>query len=181
MNKMTTKLLPSSLALAALALPASAQTVPNAGQILQEVKPPLTSPRDNVVPEVRMPAGTAVTPPGGAQVTLRSVEITGNTLFDASTLVRALGDISGQNFDLAGLRGLAERITAHYRANGYPFTRSVIPPQDMKDGVLRIQVLEGRYGKVEASSSAPWLSSGGRPYRQPISNNQINKTTNNNR
>lgn len=177
MNKMTTKLLPSSLTLAALALPAFAQTVPNAGQILQEVKPPLASPSGNVVPEVRMPASTAVTLPGGAQVTLNSVEIAGNTLFDTATLGRALGDVSGRNFDLAGLRGLAERITAHYRANGYPFTRSVIPPQDMKDGVLRIQVLEGRYGKVEASSSDPWLSSGGQRFLAPLQNGEMIEST----
>lgn len=177
MKKMTTRLLPSSLSLALLSLPAFAQTAPDAGQILQEVKRPAAQPDASKVPEIRMPASAAVTLPGGAQVTLNTVAITGNTLFDQPTLTAAIGDVSGKHFDLAGLRELADRITTHYRSKGYPFTRSVIPPQDMKDGVLRIQVLEGRYGKVEATSSDAWLASGSQKFLGPLQNGEMIEST----
>lgn len=164
MKKMTPRFVLSSLTLALLSLPAFAQTAPDAGQILQEVKRPPAQPGASKVPDIQMPGSAAVTLPGGAQVTLNAVAITGNTLFDQATLATAIGDVSGRHFDLAGLRELADRITTHYRSKGYPFTRSVIPPQDMKDGVLRIQVLEGRYGKVEATSSDAWLASGSQKF-----------------
>ncbi|MEG2032188.1 MAG: ShlB/FhaC/HecB family hemolysin secretion/activation protein, partial [Janthinobacterium sp.] len=62
----------------------------------------------------------------------------------------ALGDVTGKTFDLAGLRGLAERITDVYQASGYPFARAILPPQDLDHGDLRIDIIEGRYGVVQA-------------------------------
>ena len=48
-------------------------------------------------------------------------------------------------------QGLAERISAYYRATGYPFARAFLPPQPLNTGVLRIDVVEGQYGKVTVS------------------------------
>ncbi len=81
---------------------------------------------------------------------LRSVTLTGNSVVAEEALRAALGDVTGKTFDLAGLRDLAERITGVYQASGYPFARAVLPPQDLEQGHLRIDVIEGRYGAVQA-------------------------------
>ncbi|WP_210756766.1 ShlB/FhaC/HecB family hemolysin secretion/activation protein [Caldichromatium japonicum] len=60
------------------------------------------------------------------------------------------GDYRGRSYDLAGLKALARRITEHYRAQGYPFARAVLKAQKIEGGVLAIEIIEGRYGKVEA-------------------------------
>ncbi|WP_319240103.1 ShlB/FhaC/HecB family hemolysin secretion/activation protein [uncultured Propionivibrio sp.] len=130
--------------------PASAQHVPDAGQILREQQQELPQvPRTPSSIDLQQPAMPA-TEPGGPQVIVRSVSIGGISVFPEPALLAVLGDVEGKPFDLAGLRGLAERIAAHYRRNGYPFTRAYLPEQALSDGTLRIEVIEGRYGAVQA-------------------------------
>lgn len=135
---------------ATLAVPTIwAQTAPNAGQILREQTPAPSAPRSSpsFQPQSPTPAETA---PGGQVVVLRSVQIVGATVLPEAELLKTVGDIAGQSFDMAGIRALAMRVSNRYREAGYPFARAFIPPQDMKDGALRIEVLEGRYGDVKA-------------------------------
>ncbi len=130
-------------------LPAFAQVAPDAGRIQQEMAPVPQAPAP--APDITIEAPTpAVTPQGGTQVTLRSVTFSGNTLFEDAVLNAVLGDVAGRSFDLAGLRDLASRVSAHYRAAGYPFARAFLPAQPLNDGVVRIDIVEGRYGRVRA-------------------------------
>lgn len=131
-----------------------AQQAPDAGQTLQEQQQrPSLPPEPGASVDIQAPASSS-TPAGGQQVTLTSVSITGNHVFTEAELKAALGPVQGQAFDLAGLRGLTERIGAHYRAGGYPFARAFLPPQALNTGELRIEVVEGRYGKVAVSGDA---------------------------
>ncbi len=136
----------------AAAFPASyslAQQAPDAGQTLQQQQQVPQLPRTGPAINIQPPA-TATVAPGGAEVALSSVSVAGASVFSEADLLAVLGDVTGQRYDLAGLRGLAERISAHYRDNGYPFTRAYIPPQPITDGKLRIDVVEGRFGQVQA-------------------------------
>ena len=143
---------PRLLALAIAAIitsPVSAQTPPDAGQLLQEQRtaPTLPAPSPDFRIEPQAPAEAAA---GGAEVVVQRVELTGHSVFDEATLQTVLGDTAGASFDLAGLRGLANRITSYYASNGYPFARAFLPAQTARDGVVRIEILEGRYGRVSA-------------------------------
>lgn len=147
--------LKTSLALAlASALPALAQQVPDAGRVLQENRAPsLTVPQAG--PELSVPARPAkAIAPGGPTVTVERVQLQGNTRFTEADLLHVLGDVSGQSFDLAGLHALAEKITQHYHANGFPFARAFLPGQKIADGVVRLDIVEGRFGKVTAEGDA---------------------------
>ncbi|WP_426337992.1 ShlB/FhaC/HecB family hemolysin secretion/activation protein [Pseudoduganella sp. S-14] len=84
-------------------------------------------------------------------VTLKQVTVTGNTLIAQDELLRELGPVVGKTFDFAGLSALADKLSAYYRAAGYPFARAYLPQQDLQQGVLRIEVLEGRYGSITAN------------------------------
>ncbi|HEY6925030.1 MAG TPA: ShlB/FhaC/HecB family hemolysin secretion/activation protein [Steroidobacteraceae bacterium] len=126
----------------------SAQTAPNAGRIIQELEqPPLRPKADREFPSLAPPAREDLTP-GGAAVAIRSVQLDGNSAFSSTILLGQLGDVTGTKLDLAGMRALAEKIAAYYRSHGYPFTRAYIPAQDISQGDLRIQIVEGRYGRV---------------------------------
>jgi len=81
---------------------------------------------------------------------VQTVSFAGNSVISQDALQAALGDVAGKSFDLAGLRSLAARISDFYRASGFPFARAVLPPQDLQQGVLRIEIIEGRYGLVQA-------------------------------
>lgn len=125
-----------------------AQQLPDAGRIQRDTTPPiLQAPKEN--PEFRIEADTEEqTPPGGPQARVITVEFSGNTLLAEDVLQASIADLLGQSLDLAGLRALAQRVSDRYTAAGYPFTKAFLPPQEVKDGVLKVAVLEGRYGKI---------------------------------
>lgn len=170
MNK-SIKCPPRLLALALLSLggglytQANAQTIapPDAGQTLQQLQPPLAAPRESKPLSLGTPS-QAPTLPGGATVALKSVSFGGNTVQSEAALHAALGDAIGKSFDLAGLRGLAERVGEAYRGAGYPFARAYLPPQNLQSGALRIEVIEGRYGKVTALSNDATLAAQAQPF-----------------
>lgn len=142
---------------------ALAQPVPEAGQILEQLKKPAQP--QPAPTELVIKPGTAETAAvaGGAQIKVDAVRLQGMTRFDAATLQAALGDYRGQSFDLAGLRGLAARITRFYRAHGYPVALAYLPPQTAKDGVLAIAVVEGTYGEVRTAGD-PALAAGAQAF-----------------
>lgn len=140
----------ASMALLALLLsqPIQAQTAPDAGRLLQE--------QNRQVPQLpKTPDFKIDTPssqraaPGGPQVLLSSVQFEGNSAMDADTLQTCLGkDSLGKSYDLAGLQDVAEKISACYRAAGYPFARAYVTAQNMQGGNLRLQIVEGKFGQV---------------------------------
>lgn len=147
-------------ALAAMALLAAhvgAQVAPDGGRLLQEIKPALQAPTPTQGIEVKPPP-TPATEPGGVQVTLSGLRFSGHTVFSTEALLAVTGDVAGQRFDLAGLRGLADAVSAHYRAQGYPFARALLPAQALRDGVLHMEIVEGRYGQVRALADDPALA-----------------------
>lgn len=158
----------AALGVCALASVSHAQIAPDAGQTLQQLQPSVAPPRESQPLLIEPPASSGVVLPGGAAVILQSVSFVGNTAMPDATLRAVLGEVVGQSFDLAGLRGMSDRISAHYRAHGYPFARSVLPPQDLQDGQLRIEVIEGRYGQVQALSDDPALAAKAQPFLQSL-------------
>ncbi|WP_426057741.1 ShlB/FhaC/HecB family hemolysin secretion/activation protein [Janthinobacterium sp. PSPC2-1] len=137
---------------------AQAQVPPDAGQTLQQLQPPIAAPRESQPLKIQAPLDAAPIAPGGAAVILNAVKLSGNSVFSEETLRAALGDVTGKTFDLAGLRGLAQRITDVYQAGGYPFARAILPPQDLANGDLHIEVIEGRYGVVQAQGDDTGLA-----------------------
>ena len=163
--KLTTTFFPLVAAMA-LANAAWAQTPPDAGQLLQEQRraPELPAPAPAL--SIEAPA-IQPTAPGGTQIGVRQVLFNGNTVFSQDELQTVLGDLTGSAYDLAGLRNLADRITLHYRNNGYPFARAYLPAQPADTGTIRIEILEGRYGRVQASGAAD-VAEAAQPYLQAL-------------
>ncbi|KGD99021.1 polymerase [Achromobacter sp. RTa] len=160
------------LALAAL-LPAAAgaQQIPNAGRVLQEQatepQPPAPAPDLNLSSPV--PATAA---PGGPQAGVSRVELTGNQAFSSEQLLAQLGDYQGKSYDLAGMQGLANQLTRYYHDAGYPFARVYLPAQGLERGLLRLQVVEGRYGRVQAEGDAA-LAAKAQSYLSPLRSGDI--------
>ncbi|SEA35166.1 Hemolysin activation/secretion protein [Desulfuromusa kysingii] len=128
------------------AFPAIAQTPPDAGRTLQELRePPQLRPPDQGL--VITPQATAAAAPGGPKVELRQITFHGHSCFNDEQLAAVISDSLGDQYDLAGLRNIAGQITRYYQSNGYPFARAFLPAQSMNDGTLQIDIVEGRYGQ----------------------------------
>src|SRR5271166_804264 len=121
---------------------------PDSGTILQQLKPakPPTPASSATGLTIEQPNGIRV--PVGEAFAVKRLEIRGNTRFDAATLHALIADAEGKNLNLAELGAAADRITEHYHNHHYPLARAILPAQTIKDGVVVIQVLEAKYGKV---------------------------------
>ncbi|WP_028310878.1 ShlB/FhaC/HecB family hemolysin secretion/activation protein [Derxia gummosa] len=157
------RLLPACIALSACG--AQAQTAPAAppaglpgiGDAIRESQPP--APRR--APE-RPPAATidetGQTPlslPSGATLTLREIRLEGADFLDAASLQKELEPYLGRPLTMADIDEAAARITARYRAAGYPVARAWVPRQDASGGVLRLQVIVGRFDKLRLRNDSP--------------------------
>lgn len=127
---------------------------PDAGSLLNQTTPPAAVP---TLPASTLPAlpdedlGKPV--PDGARVKVSRFVLEGASLVPPEQLQAQLADLVGQELGLSGLREAAARITRFYREQGYFLARAYLPTQDIANGVVRIAMLEGRYGSVEVGGS----------------------------
>jgi hemolysin activation/secretion protein len=144
-----------ALALSLLSIEAIAQTPPrpDAGQILREVQPPALR-----VPEAVPPPRTEEPQPDAgaidARIMVKSFRISGNTAISTETLLPLIVDLAGTERSLRELHGAAARLTAYYRQQGYAVARAYLPAQEIKDGVVAINIIEGRIDKRRLSNES---------------------------
>ncbi|KAG1315451.1 hypothetical protein G6F62_013759 [Rhizopus arrhizus] len=70
------------------------------------------------------------------------------------------------------MQDLANQLTRYYRDAGYPFARVYLPAQGLENGVLRLQVVEGRYGEVKTEGDAG-LAARAQAYLSPLKSGDI--------
>lgn len=112
--------------------PAAAQAQPAAAAPTRPPRPPLEP----------VPAG---------MFRLAGVQFDGATVYQGDVLFGLVADWLRRPVGLAELERLADRVTQHYRRDGWFLAQAVVPPQTVRDGVAQITVIEGRIGKVRLS------------------------------
>lgn len=125
-----------------------AQTLTSAGSQLQQL-PTLPTQPGNLEPTVLPSDQTPPTMPASRAVfEVKRLQIKGATLYSEEVLLSVTGFEPGRALGLQGLQIMAQRITRHYQQGGYPVARAYLPAQEIRDGVVTLAVLEGRYGRV---------------------------------
>lgn len=156
-----------------LAAHAVGPIAPNAGSILQQMQP--------VMPALPATSGTGLmieqtdgaTLPPSAPFRVQSIQITGHTLFDTPTLQALVNDAQGKTLTLVQLGELAGRITAYYQSHHYPLARAIIPAQTIQDGLVRIQVIEARYGHISLDNRSRVNAALLQSTLSPLQNGQV--------
>lgn len=140
------KLLP--LVLLAISQGAIAQQLPGSGSQLRQLPP--SPPPQQAQPKIRIEDGAAPAPPvaDAPTVLVNELRVTGASAYPAAELVAITGFTPGSQLTLAQLQAMAERITQHYRGNGYFVARAYLPAQDVTANVVAIAVSEGVLGQV---------------------------------
>lgn len=141
----------TGLMLAALSValhPASAQTLPDAGRLLDNVQPPPPLKKSDTDALPAPATRESLRLPADIRVHVSSLRITGSQVFSAAELEGLVADLIGGDHSLAELEQGAMRITRHYRDAGYLLARAYLPAQEISNGVVVIQVLEGRLGRL---------------------------------
>lgn len=79
---------------------------------------------------------------------LIKVELEGNKIFTTQQLAPIYQASIGKEITVAELFKLVENITNYYRNNGYVISRAILPPQHVKGGIVKVQIIEGYLDQV---------------------------------
>ncbi|MDO9291606.1 MAG: POTRA domain-containing protein, partial [Hydrogenophaga sp.] len=140
--------------LAALQGPvAQAQAVPDAGALQQQIDRERLPRLPAAAPE-RAAAPEPMRSSGGAAVTVREFRFAGNTRLSAAELAPAVGPYLDRPVDFGQLQAAAAGVAQLYREAGW-VVRTYLPAQDVKNGVITIQVVEAVFGRVVVEGPAP--------------------------
>jgi hemolysin activation/secretion protein len=103
------------------------------------------TPEIKVLPQEQAPNGAEKT-----IFTLNDVEIEGVSAFSSDKLRNFYVEKHlGKEISLSKIYEISDQITNHYRQKGYFLTIAQIPPQSIKNGVVKIMVSEGYIAKVK--------------------------------
>jgi hemolysin activation/secretion protein len=82
---------------------------------------------------------------------IQTIEVIGSTVFEREDLLPILQPLENREVTLSELQDAADAITQLYLDNGYLTSRAVLVDQEIGDGVVQIQVIEGRLADIQIS------------------------------
>jgi hemolysin activation/secretion protein len=116
------------------------------------------------VPSPARPDSSADTRP---QFVLRAVSLRGASAIPYDRLATTYQPHLGKQVSQADLAAIAAAITGLYRAAGFHLSRAIVPPQDVTDGQVRVQVIEGNITEVSLKGDGA-EQFGVRPMLDPV-------------
>lgn len=144
MPKLTMLLLIFSFMLSTIAFAAP----PDAGNILKEMedKPAALPERKPESPIKTVPDKKPALPT--AKVLIKEFRITGATLIPLPEIREALSSFYNRELTIEELNMASQRIVQLYADRGY-IANAFFPPQEIKEGVVTLEVVEGKLEKIE--------------------------------
>ena len=134
------------------------QPNPNEERFLQPVpEPSLPEPTET---QPVLPTPAPASPPTSPEIQqpdvkipVRKIEVIGSTVFDAEQFNPITQPVEGRSVTLEELKNVAEAITQLYLNEGYITSRAVLVDQRITDGIVRIQVIEGRLTEIQVEGT----------------------------
>src|SRR3984957_13230352 len=128
--------------------------VPDADSILRQVQPVVPPPPSSSATGLTIEQESGTQMPQTMSFQVKSIQIVGNTAFDTETLHTLVADAEGTSLTLVELHERAARITDYYQRHGYPLARAIIPQQVIDSGIVRIEIIEARYGNISLENAS---------------------------
>ena len=138
----------------ALCTAVHAQVNIDAGSLLRQTERDLATPMP--APGLQAPASgpSRVAKPSDATVQVRGFTLVGNTLLSTEELRKALAPFTDRVMTLAQLKDAADWVTTTYREAGW-MVRAFLPQQEIKDGIVTIQIIEAIFGGASVQGAEP--------------------------
>ncbi len=149
-------------------------SVPPAGEsgvgqkALEQSRPEFQPPKEELHPLSIEDSRSVVDPGAGPRFVIKKIKVIGNTLIDDASLAPVLDVGDGMEVTLGILHLIAEEITSLYGMRGYILTRAYVPEQEIENGVVTIQVVEGRLGKFEVNGNEKFKTEDIQKRLQPL-------------
>ncbi|MEO0536001.1 MAG: ShlB/FhaC/HecB family hemolysin secretion/activation protein [Cyanobacteria bacterium P01_A01_bin.123] len=145
---LVTAMLPIGLLLLGLVNPAYSQVDPSVDPLPIPDPLPQDTPLDP--PTIPLDPGQAddTTP-----IPVTQIQVVGSTVFSAADLADLVAPLENRTTTLAELQTLADAINQRYLDAGYITTQVRIPEQTLTDGIVTIEVLEGRLAAINVEGT----------------------------
>ncbi len=124
-------------------IPSAAQT----GRLEEQLRKPIQSRDVNIIDPDPLQLTDQI-PLAQSGFVLEAIELDGVTVFVNGHFNTLVDNYLGLKTDLNVLNHLASRITQIYHKEGYFLSRAIIPQQEVENGKVTIQVIEGQIGNV---------------------------------
>jgi len=133
-----------------------AQTLPDAGSLQQQINKDkqFNTPKEVFTPLVPQPSERKNV--AGPKLTVTQFIWVGNTIYPSAALAKVTEGFLNRLIDFSELELAAVAVADFYRASGY-VVRTSLPPQDIKNGVVTIEITEASFGKVRVDGPASKL------------------------
>lgn len=149
----------STLAMEVAQVPASVPLPP-----IQDIQPP-TQPTFPPVETPLPPPDQLLEPPNVSEplleplpnvpgtITVERFEVTGSSVFSPAKLEKVTAEFVQRPLTLSELFQVRTAITQLYVSQGYINSGAYIPPQKIEEGVVRIQVVEGKLAEIQVTGN----------------------------
>lgn len=91
--------------------------------------------------------------PGVLRFEINRFEIAGNTLLPAAEANAAVAPFTGKDRDFGDVQRALEALEAAYHAHGYKVVTVQLPEQELNQGVVKLNVVQTRIGRVMVSGN----------------------------
>jgi hemolysin activation/secretion protein len=119
----------------------------------KEFKPAVPEPIPTLPPVPAPPEDGGQQQLGQIQVFVTSIVVTGNTVFSNEEIAAITGPYENRTLTTEDLERLRLALTLLYVNNGYITSGAVIPDQDVKDGVIQLQIVEGVLSRIDVEGT----------------------------
>lgn len=147
------KFFPLVASSAILVIPQVALSAPPDAGVLQQQFQRDSIELPQVEPEILPEPATAL-PAVGETMVVAAFEFVGNTVFNTEELLALVASYQSKPITFNDLLNAVASVGEFYRNAGW-VARVYVPEQEVKNGVVRLQVVEGRYGKWSLDGEAP--------------------------
>ena len=115
--------------------------------------PEFREPRAPVLPPLPMLPPVMERPSAGLTIAVREIRLQGNRVFSDADLAPLLAEYEDREVAAEDLLELRDRITRRYVEAGYINSGAVIPDQDVRDGIVTIDIIEGELDEVRITGA----------------------------
>lgn len=130
-----------------------AQATTDAGTLQKQIEQGLkAAPAPARQPAAKAPRALTPAAAGAATIAVSRFAFEGNTLLSAAQLAEMVAPYQGAQYDMNQLRQIADIVADAYREAGW-LVRVSLPKQEVKDGIVTLQITEARFGKVVLQGS----------------------------
>ncbi|WP_274644878.1 ShlB/FhaC/HecB family hemolysin secretion/activation protein [Pseudomonas serbica] len=144
-------LLTAAILLQTASVYAASPYIPDAGQAIRILEPTNSYQPSDFKVNLQAPRSAEAksnAKPGGATIQVSQFEIGGNSAIPTDVLQKLVESSVGKELTLAEIQDAADAISNYYHREGFFLAKAYLPRQEITDGKIKIEILEGKYDNI---------------------------------